>query len=413
MDARILEPIKGGEITAPESKSHAVRIAFASALSGRAPDAVRGTSMDVRAALRCSEAVREALEGRPVQEVSSGESALTFRILLPVMGAIGAPVTVREEGSLRSRTSKVFMDLLEAHGMRIETRGEGLIRLTGKLSPGTYRLPGNVSSQFVTGLMFALPLLRGDSRIAIDGSLESEPYVRMTADVLRRSGIDIEEDKNGYFVKGSGNYSLPGGEVPEGDWSGASFWIFAGACLERGRSVTVRGLNTESLQGDRAAPDMLDRMGADIAMGVDLIIVSGGELHGIERDMSQTPDLVPAAVPAALSANGISVMRGIRRLRLKESDRPGSIADVIACLGGRTRGTENSLMIPGQRLKGGEVFSFNDHRIAMMTACMRVVSDGPVTVRNAEAVGKSYPEFWEDYAALGGKLEFTDEDTGY
>ena len=407
MNVTLVTPIRGGEITAPESKSHAVRLSFAYALSGKTPDLIKGESFDVQAGLKCAEAVRTWLEGGSVQEVSCRESALSFRMLLPIMGALRASTDIITEGSLRGRTAKVFTDLLREHGMEIGQPEDGLYRVSGALEPGTYRLPGNVSSQFVSGLLFALPLLDGDSRIEIDGPMESKPYIRLTLDVLEKCGIETEETESGFFVRGRQQYSIPEGLVPEGDWSGAAFWLFAGACMEVGRKLTVKGLNTDTLQGDRAALDILDRMGAEVVVGDGSVTVSSGSLKGIMNDMSQTPDLVPAIVPAAIRAEGITVMRGISRLSLKESDRPKAISEVLAGLGGRTERAANMLVIPRQHLKGGTVSSFGDHRIAMMAACLRTVTERQVKVMEAEAVAKSYPGFFGDYAKLGGKLEFT------
>ena len=407
MNVTLVTPIRGGEITAPESKSHAVRLSFAYALSGKTPDLIKGESFDVQAGLKCAEAVRTWLGGGSVQEVSCRESALSFRMLLPIMGALRASTDIITEGSLRGRTAKVFTDLLREHGMEIGQPEDGLYRVSGALAPGTYRLPGNVSSQFVSGLLFALPLLDGDSRIEIDGPMESKPYIWLTLDVLEKCGIETEETESGYLVRGRQQYSIPEGLVPEGDWSGAAFWLFAGACMEVGRKLTVKGLNTDTLQGDRAALDILDRMGVEVVVGDGSVTVSSGSLKGIMNDMSQTPDLVPAIVPAAVRAEGITVMRGISRLSLKESDRPKAISEVLAGLGGRTEGSANMLVIPRQHLKGGTVSSFGDHRIAMMAACLRTVTERQVKVTEAEAVAKSYPGFFGDYAKLGGKLEFT------
>ncbi|MBQ1716002.1 MAG: hypothetical protein II035_06590 [Firmicutes bacterium] len=407
MNVTLVTPIRGGEITAPESKSHAVRLSFAYALSGKTPDLIKGESFDVQAGLKCAEAVRTWLEGGSVQEVSCRESALSFRMLLPIMGALRASTDIITEGSLRGRTAKVFTDLLREHGMEIGQPEDGLYRVSGALGPGTYGLPGNVSSQFVSGLLFALPLLDGDSRIEIDGTMESKPYIRLTLDVLEKCGIETEETESGYLVRGRQQYSIPEGLVPEGDWSGAAFWLFAGACMEVGRKLSVKGLNTDTLQGDRAALDILDRMGAEVVVGDGSVTVSSGSLKGIMNDMSQTPDLVPAIVPAAIRADGITVMKGISRLSLKESDRPKAISEVLAGLGGRTERAANMLVIPRQHLKGGTVSSFGDHRIAMMAACLRTVTERQVKVMEAEAVAKSYPGFFGDYAKLGGKLEFT------
>lgn len=407
MNVTLVTPIRGGEITAPESKSHAVRLSFAYALSGKTPDLIKGESFDVQAGLKCAEAVRTWLEGGSVQEVSCRESALSFRMLLPIMGALRASTDIITEGSLKGRTAKVFTDLLREHGMEIGQPEDGLYRVSGALEPGTYRLPGNVSSQFVSGLLFALPLLDGDSRIEIDGPMESKPYIRLTLDVLEKCGIETEETESGYLVRGRQQYSIPEGLAPEGDWSGAAFWLFAGACMEVGRKLTVKGLNTDTLQGDRAALDILDRMGAEVDVGDGSVTVSSGSLKGIMNDMSQTPDLVPAIVPAAIRAEGITVMRGISRLSLKESDRPKAISEVLAGLGGRTERAANMLVIPRQHLKGGTVSSFGDHRIAMMAACLRTVTERQVKLTEAEAVAKSYPGFFGDYAKLGGKLEFT------
>jgi 3-phosphoshikimate 1-carboxyvinyltransferase len=275
------------------------------------------------------------------------------------------------------------------------------------LKSGEYTLPGNISSQFISGLLFSLPLLEGDSLIRVTGILESRPYVDMTLEALGIFNIKIEEAGQPltFRVPGSQMYCSPGTVHAEGDWSNAAFWLSAGA-IGAG-SISCTGLKADSRQGDRAITGLLERFGAHVSYDRDSVTVSPGALRGIEIDAGDTPDLVPVLAAAASVAEGETVIRNAGRLRIKESDRLRTVAISLSNLGADVAETEDGLVIHGKRtLPGGETESFGDHRIAMTAAVLSAACTGPVVITNAEAVRKSYPGFFEDFnTALGGVWE--------
>lgn len=300
--------------------------------------------------------------------LSCRESGSTLRFLLPVVGALGVDATFLLEGRLPKRPLSPLWEEMERMGCRLSRPTENTLRCEGKLLRGAYTIDGGVSSQFISGLTLAHWLMECCT-LQITGRLESKPYVDMTNDVI------------GLFA---GRHS-PGRVTVEGDWSNGAFWLAANAL---GSNLAVRGLKTDSLQGDRAVVDILPQLDAGMP------VVSAADI----------PDLVPILAVCAAAKNGCTFI-DIRRLRLKESDRVASVVAMIENLGGKAEADENTLTVYGTGLHGGTVDSAKDHRIAMASAIAATVCKEKVVLLGAEAVNKSYPRFWEEYIRLGGNYE--------
>ncbi len=328
-----------------------------------------------------------------------GESASTLRFLLPVAAALGSEAEFQCEGKLASRPMEGLLNALSAHGAAVR-RENGSYFCVGQLTPGVFAIPGNVSSQFVSGLLFALPLLGGDSEIRLTSELQSAPYVEMTLSALREAGIKVRKTPAGWQLPGGQRYALPSLCRPEGDWSDAAFFLAAGALAGK---VTVSGLDPDSLQGDRQIADYLKNAGARITFAEDGITAekSGSPLQPFTADLRQTPDLAPVLAVLAAAARGTSHLSGCERLRDKESDRAEALRRLICDLGGSASLEGGCLTVCGRgRLKGGSARSFGDHRIAMAAALCGLISDAPVTVDDPGCVGKSHPGFFDDLNSL-------------
>ena len=342
---KIIQPgARRGTVTVPSSKSIAHRELIASALSGVEPPRIRGESKDTRATRDCLAAM---MSGDPVWPC--GESGTTLRLLEPIAGVMGWKGEFRCEGRLGDRPRMPF---------ERKTR---------------YVVPGNVSSQFVSGLLMALPLADWDSEIVIDGPLQSAAYVALTEDTLRTSGISFKcPDSNRWSVPRCQRYHFPGGGEVEGDWSQAAFFLAMG--------VEVKGLKADSHQGDRAITRLL---AAIDGAGRLSTAPDGSRQPSMALDISQTPDLYPVLAAYAAATGRDVTFTGTERLRLKESDRLASTAALIAAV-----------------REGRPVDTFGDHRIAMSAAVMACFAKVPVTVLGAECVAKSYPGFWDDFESL-------------
>ncbi len=401
-----------GAVRIPASKSQAHRLLICAAL-GKTPVTLHcdGLSKDITATARCLQALGAdvALENdRTIRltpgasaraaALPCGESGSTLRFLLPVASALGAEATFCMEGRLPQRPLAPLDAELARHGVTL-TRAGAELTITGQLQPGDYTLPGDVSSQYISGLLLALPLLRGDSTLTVTGKVESAAYIAMTEDALRLSGIRFEKDGWVYHIPGNQTFALPPQLLVEGDWSNAAFFLCAGALSHDG--VTVTGLNMASSQGDRAVAEILRRFGAHVTEGDSSVTVTAAPLHGITVDAAAIPDLIPTLSVVAACAEGESRITGAARLRLKESDRIATTAALLRSLGGSVEELSDGLIIRGTALTGGTVDSANDHRIAMAAAVAASVC--PVTVTGSECVQKSYPRFWEDYSALKGE----------
>ena len=419
MTVKLMPGSRFGTAKAPPSKSYAHRLLIAAALSDRGCAVENpGASEDIEATAAClrglgagiTKASENSLRVTPVNSFANNgpavlpvrESGSTLRFLLPVAGALGVRAEFEMEGRLPERPMAEYIAALEKGGMKIEKAGNTL-KCEGRLSAGVYGIPGNISSQYISGLLFALPILKGDSEIVINGKTESKAYADMTFEVLSLFKACIEKTDRGYKIRGGQGLKAPEGAlITEGDYSGAAFLLAAGAFSKKG--VTVRGLNLNSSQGDRRIADILGQFGATVKEENGSITVSKGILKGITVDVSEIPDLVPVIAAAACGAEGRTEITNAKRLRFKETDRLKTTAALINSLGGRAEEMEDGLVIEGSKLKGGVCESFSDHRIAMAASLAACIAEGPVTISGAECVKKSFPDFYEVF----GKLNIED-----
>lgn len=403
-----------GTVTAPASKSQVHRLLLAAALGeGETLLRCEGFGEDIFATVRClnelgasiTQAEADLLRIKPIKRrakrycvLPCGDSGTTLRLLLPVVGLLDRKALFLRQGRLPERPISALTQELEAHGMRFASRGAEFYA-EGKLRPGEYSLPGDVSSQFVSALLMSLPLLPGESTLQVFPPVESAGYIAMTEDVLHQAGILLQKTEGRYSVPGKQRYRLPKSLTVEGDWSGAAFFLCLGALSPDG--VEVGGLSWESQQGDRTVLDLLRGFGAQVVETEAGIKVSRGELRGQQIDAASIPDLVPALSIVAAAAQGDTTFVHAARLRFKESDRLQSMAQLLHDLGGTATEHGDSLIVRGcGSLRGGDAESFGDHRIAMAAAVAAAVCENPVSIRDAHCVKKSYPGFWEAWDRL-------------
>lgn len=392
MDITIQPRLLRGQIDIIPSKSQAHRLLICAAFADR-PTQLRcpDTNRDIEATVDCLCALGAQILRTdtgytvvPVEQVPETavldccESGSTLRFMLPIVGALGVDATFRLAGRLPQRPLSPLWEELERMGCTLSRPTADTIRCQGKLRPGVYSIDGSVSSQYITGLLFALSLMEGRSELQITGRIGSRPYIRLTEDAIRRFGGDPER-------LGSFKFRSPGQIHVEGDWSNGAFFVTAAAL---GSDMTICGLDPASPQGDRAVVELL----ALLREGMSTV------------SAEDIPDLVPILSVAAAVGQG-AVFTEVSRLRLKESDRIASTIAMIEGLGGRAEAGEDSLTVYGTGLVGGTVDAVNDHRIAMATAVAATVCKRPVTILGAECVKKSYPRFWEEYGRLGGAYE--------
>ncbi len=411
-----------GAIDAMPSKSHAHRLLIAQKLAhlqGRASEEsveISPFSDDIEATMNC---LGQLDKNTPYLEC--GESGSTLRFLLPVTMALKDGACFLGAGRLPDRPLSPLKEEMELHGCRFrmgankgDDKFEEICSVRGRLEAGEYFLPGNVSSQFITGLLFALPLLDAESTLILTTELESAGYVDMTLHVLRRFGLEIytEFTESGllmYRVPGNQVYIEPEGLTPEGDWSNAAFWLAAGVLSG---DITVRGLNMESCQRDKEIISILQQMGAAPEItthsdGLSDIRTVACCLKGAEIDVSQIPDLAPVLAVIMSSAEGTSMISHGERLKFKESNRMKSIYAMLYALGADISYGGDRLSITGKAfLEGGHTDSRNDHRIAMAAAVASCLCSGEVFLENPIAVTKSYPDFYNDFIDLGGEPEY-------
>ena len=378
-------PLKG-TVTPPPSKSIAHRAILAAALAGGGTISNLAASQDIEATRRCIAALKA--EGPDLPLLDCGESGSTLRFLIPLALVLRGDGIFTGRGRLMERPQKPYFDIFDEKGIFYEQK-DGVLTVRGHLEPGEYRLPGNVSSQFVTGLLYALPLLDGDSEIVLTSTLESAGYVIMTENVLEKFGITAEEQDTGWVIPGGQVYQ-PCDLTIEADWSQAAFW-YAAEFL--GNLVEVSGMPKYSCQGDRKFGRFYYRLTMPRNMGFSV---------------ADCPDLVPPLAAMAALRNGYTTYIGnAARLRIKESDRLATVTQALNALGAQVEEGPDFLKITGKDgLTGGvTVDCCNDHRIAMMAAVAATRCAEPVTLLGAECVSNSYPNFWEEYKRLGGKFD--------
>ena len=383
-----------GKITAIPSKSQAHRMLICAAFADAPTELycpLVNRDIEATAGCLCSlgakiERTQEGYSVIPAKSIPSSaslccyDSGSTLRFLLPVVGALGVDTVFQMTGRLPQRPLSPLWEEMERMGCFLSRPSENTIRCTGRLRAGVYTIGGGISSQFITGLLLAAALMDGESTIQIEGTLESRPYVEMTQKAMAL----FQVSSRNFHSSGGRRFVTPGKLIVEGDWSNGAFFLAARAL---GSDLEVTNLDPASPQGDRAAASLLKQLSGHIT-------VHAGDI----------PDLVPILAIAAAAASGAE-FTNIQRLRLKESDRVSSVIEMITALGGKAAGTEDTLTVWGTGLSGGMVDSHNDHRIAMAAAIAATVCSSPVVILGAECVAKSYPQFFEDFARLGGHYE--------
>lgn len=343
---------------------------------------------------------RLALQNRAPVDLFVNESGSTLRFLVSYVGALGIPARFHMQGRLAKRPLEELTRALTLHGMTFSSFGDTLTA-KGTLTPGTYTLPGNVSSQYITSLLLALPLLGHDSILNITSPLESRPYIDLTLRLLDTCKIHIRTQENTFFIPGAQRPQAPACYPVEGDYSSAAAFIALGALSTKG--VTLKGLNSHSVQGDKKMLDIVQDFGALVTTNQDgtIHIQKQKQLTGTTIDASDIPDLVPVLSALALGAQGPTTITGAGRLRLKESDRLQTTHDALSALGAHIEQKEDGLIIhPTPSLTGGTVSAFGDHRIAMCIAVAASLCPRAVTIEGSECVSKSYPGFFNDLASL-------------
>ncbi|MBC8060186.1 MAG: 3-phosphoshikimate 1-carboxyvinyltransferase [Clostridiaceae bacterium] len=336
-------------------------------------------------------------------EINCNESGSTLRFLIPIALLQDNKITFTGKNRLKERPLGPYINIFEKKSISYDNKNGLPLTVKGPLQPGEYSLPGDVSSQFISGLLFALPLLKSDSKIVITTELESKGYVDLTLDILNKFGVKVQNNAyQEYSIPGNQSYKSIDYRV-EGDFSQAAFWLCAGVLHGE---IECKDLNFESFQGDKAILAILKAMGANIVEGTDGVKAYSSKTKGIIIDASGCPDLVPIlAVMGALS-EGTTEIINAGRLRIKESDRLNAISTELNKLGGKVVEREDSLFITGvETLKGGMVESYNDHRIAMALAIASLKCDNSVIIRDSNCIKKSYPGFFEDFAELGGIID--------
>lgn len=341
--------------------------------------------------------VHGGLSEQPTDPLDCGESGTTLRLLFP-LALDGIPHTFIGAGRLLERPFDLYEDICRAQNIRLE-RGEGEIQVCGTLHSASAYLPGNVSSQFISGLLLGFSRTSGLSQILLTTTLESAPYVDLTCQVMGAFGANVTAADNAFSINGPQAF-YPRDFFVEGDYSHAAFFAVAAALSG---TVTLRGLRCDSQQGDRALFQILEDVGANIKWSEEGVTVSKGDLRPFEADVSQIPDLVPALAVLACGIRGHSALRNAARLRLKESDRLASMSEELTKLGARVDEQSDAIEFDGTgQLRGAAVHAHNDHRVAMALAAASLLTDGPVEIEGAESVSKSAPLFFQEWESIGG-----------
>ncbi len=403
-----------GTIKAISSKSHAHRVLICAALSNNKTKIYCNVmSKDIAATIDClkSMGTEIMIDGDIITvtpksfnkkaDIDCYESGSTLRFLMPVVSALGIDTTIKGSGRLPQRPISPLKEEMEEKGVTFHTGSEFPLHLTGQLQSGEYEIQGNISSQFITGLLLALPLLDGDSKLKLIPPVESKSYIDITISVLRQFGIEIEEKENLYIIKGNQKYISPEEITVEGDWSNASFFLCAGALCEKG--VTVTDIDINSPQGDKKIIDILSSMGADVTIGENEITIKKNQLSGVTVDASDIPDAVPILSVVATACTGDTKIFNAGRLRIKESDRIKSVVDMLLSVGADAEETPDGIIIHGGKsLVGGTVKGYNDHRIVMSASMLSSLCEKDVIITDSNAVEKSYPDFFADFNKMGG-----------
>ena len=406
--------VLGGKIRAISSKSVMHRILICASLSEK-PTKIRCNviSKDIASTVNCLKSMGTdilvnddiiTVIPKPFNKKANldcGESGSTLRFLMPLVSALGMDCTFSGSQRLFERPISPLKEEMEKKGVTFHKGSISSFVLTGNLQSGDYEIGGNVSSQFISGLLMALPILNGDSRIKIIPPFESKPYVDITISNLKKFGIEIEEKENTYIIKGNQKFVSPEEVTVEGDWSNASFFLCAGALSEKG--VTVTDLDINSPQGDKKILDILSLMGADVNWDQNEITVKKNRLDSVTVDASDIPDLVPIICVVSSACKGETRIINAGRLRTKESDRIKSVVEMINSVGGFAEEIDNGIIIKGKSgLQGGLVNGYNDHRIVMSASILSTLCKSNLEITDNKAVEKSYPNFFADFSKTGG-----------
>lgn len=417
---RYLPFTPSGRVSAPPSKSDVHRAIICAALSGgKCTISPVALSNDIKATIGCIEALGAVtsikdgvltVDGTELFKhktalLDCGESGSTLRFFIPVAALGGVDAKFVGKGRLPQRPIGIFTDILPQKGVYCNTEGGLPLSISGKLQSGKFEVPGNVSSQFITGLLFALPLLKDDSDIVLTSPVESAGYINMTIRTMSKFGVEVQKTDFGWHINGGQRY-IPHNYTTDGDWSQAAFFMVSGAI---NGEVTVENVNQSSAQGDKQIVKLLEQFGAKVIQTDVSVTVKSQHLHSITIDASQIPDLVPVLAVCASFAEGITRITNAQRLRIKESDRLKTTAELINSLGGNVKELEDGLEITGiSKLSGGSADGFNDHRIVMSAATCAAGLDGEILCTDALSINKSYPEFFNDYNSIGGKADVLD-----
>jgi 3-phosphoshikimate 1-carboxyvinyltransferase len=397
VDITCLPSSFNGKVRAISSKSYVHRLLICLALAKNDAKIKYDSSADITATKNCLDKL--FLDDK-VKVLDVGESGSTLRFLLPLSLAVGGSYEFICHGKLLSRPISGLTDVLSTHGAKIKI--DDTIKASGKLTPGDYQIAGDVSSQYITGLLFALSILNGKSTITLTTKLTSKPYVDITLKLMQDFGVNVIATTTGYEINGNANYIAPKDIDVDGDWSNASFMLVGGAISNK---CTVTGLNLDSTQGDKVILDVLKSAGAKVDINPDGITVQKDKLNAFTFDANDYPDAVPIVSVLASACNGVSVIKNIQRLTLKESDRVQSVLDMLSAVNIVAKRVDDDIVIKGGSPTGGVIDSYNDHRIVMSSAILSLISNSSVKILGANAVNKSYPTFFEDFTFLGGKVK--------
>lgn len=409
-----------GEITAPPSKSDVHRAIICAALSkGKCTISPVALSNDIKATINCIKALgaKAEIEDNTLTVdgtemfsnknaiLDCGESGSTLRFFIPVAAYGGVNAEFVGHGRLPQRPIGIFTETLPKAGVECETQGGLPLKIKGKLKSSSFEIPGNVSSQFITGLLFVLPLLKNDSDIILTSPLQSVGYIDMTIYTMAQFGVFVETTDYGWHIKGNQSYK-PTDYTTDGDWSQAAFFMVAGAI---NGSVTVKGVNKGSAQGDKKIADILRTFGAEVKQNETSVTVTSKPMKATVIDASQIPDLVPILSVCACFAEGTTKIVNAERLRIKECDRLNATADLLNSIGGKVKETADGLEIEGiKAFSGGKIKGYNDHRIVMSAGICATALAEEIECDDALSINKSYPDFYIDYNNIGGKANVLD-----
>ena len=394
MEITISPHILSGTVHAIPSKSQAHRLLICAAFADQKTHIICAeTNQDIEATVSCLRALGADIERTesgyivsPVTEIPSKafldcrESGSTLRFMLPVAGALGIDTTFIMSGRLPQRPLSPLWEEMERMGCTLSRPTENTIHCFGRLTGGQYSIDGSISSQFITGLLFAMAILDEPCKLTITGKIESAPYIAITRQAMELFGVETTD----LHITSSWPFTSPGKLVVEGDWSNGAFFLGAAAI---GNKLAVCGLDANTVQGDRAAAMLIEQLDNFITI-----------------DAADIPDLVPILSVVAGAKKGAKFIN-IGRLRLKESDRVQTVSAMLRQLGANVEETEDTLTVYPSRYRGCTIDSCGDHRIAMSAAIAATIADGPVTILKAQSVEKSYPSFWRVYQELGGNYE--------